>query len=110
MKSDLVLDKKPKRGFLPDLAPLKSVRSDSQSRYLTDLSAEVPKFLLTSSLPQAIESLPNTFFNFNEMIRNGEEKKLRCINSQLSFLAHSYIYSDNNPKKKATKINSFSLD
>ena len=45
MKSDLILDKKPKRGFLPDHAPLKSVRSDSQSRYLTDLSAEVPKLL-----------------------------------------------------------------
>ena len=86
MKSDLILDKKPKRGFLPDHAPLKSVRSDSQSRYLTDLSAEVPKLLLTSSLPQVIESLPGTFFNFSEMIRNGEEKKLRCINSQLSLI------------------------
>ena len=103
MKSDLILDKKPKRGFLPDHAPLKSVRSDSQTRYLTDLSSEVPKLLLTSSLPQAIESLPGTFFNFNEMIRNGEEKKLRCINSQLSFLAHAYIYSDNKPKKKLPK-------
>ena len=70
MKSDLILDKKPKRGFLPDHAPLKSVRSDSQSRYLTDLSAEVPKLLLTSSLPQVIESLPGSFFNFSEMIRN----------------------------------------
>ena len=79
MKSDLILDKKPKRGFLPDHAPLKSVRSDSQTRYLTDLSSEVPKLLLTSSLPQAIESLPGTFFNFNEMIRNGEEKKLSLI-------------------------------
>ena len=103
MKSDLILDKKPKRGFLPDHAPLKSVRSDSQSRYLTDLSAEVPKLLLTSSLPQVIESLPGTFFNFSEMIRNGEEKKLRCINSQLSFLAHAYVYSDNKPKKKLPK-------
>ena len=60
MKSDLILDKKPKRGFLPDHAPLKSVRSDSQSRYLSDLSAEVPKLLLTSSLPQVIKSLPST--------------------------------------------------
>ena len=77
MKSDLILDKKPKRGFLPDHAPLKSVRSDSHSRYLTDLSAEVPKLLLTSSLPQVIESLPGTFFNFSEMIRNGEEKKVK---------------------------------
>ena len=85
MKSDLILDKKPKRGFLPDHAPLKSVRSDSQSRYLTDLSLEVPKLLLTSSLPQVIESLPGSFFNFSEMIRNGEEKKLRCINSQYPF-------------------------
>ena len=56
MKSDLTLHKNPKRGFLPDHPPLKSVRSDSQSRYLTDLSAEVPKLLLTSSLPQVIES------------------------------------------------------
>ena len=100
MKSDLILDKKPKRWFLPDHAPLKSVRSDSQSRYLTDLSAEVPKLLLTSSLAQAIESLPGTFFNFNEMISNSEEKKLRGIKSQLSFLAHAYVYSDNKPKKK----------
>ena len=92
MKSDLILNKNPKRGFLPDHAPLKGVRSDSQSRYLTDLSAEVPKLLLTSSLPQAIESLPGTFFNFNEMISNSEEKKLRCINSQLSFLAVSYTH------------------
>ena len=73
MKSDLILDKKPKRGFLPDHAPLKSVRSDSQSRYLTDLSAEVPKLLLTSSLPQVIESLPGTFFNFNVMVSYSEE-------------------------------------
>ena len=63
MKSDLILDKKPKRGFLPDHAPLKSVRSDSQSRYLSDLSAEVPKLLLTSSLPQVIKSLPSTFLS-----------------------------------------------
>ena len=83
--------------------PLKSVRSDSQSRYLTDLSAEVPKLLLTSSLPQVVESLPGTFFNFSEMIRNDEEKKLRCINSQLSFLAHAYVYSDNKPRKKLPK-------
>ena len=63
----------------------------------------MPKLLLTSSLPQVIESLPGSFFNFSEMIRNGEEKKLRCINSQLSFLAHAYVYSDNKPKKKLPK-------
>ena len=74
MKSDLTLDKNPKRGFLPDHSPLKNVRSDSQSRYLTDLSAETPKLLLTSSLPQVIESLPGNFFNFSEMIGNDEEK------------------------------------
>ena len=66
MKSDLILDKKPKRGFLPDHAPLKSVRSDSQSRYLTDLSAEVPKLLLTSSLPQVIESLPVSYTHLQD--------------------------------------------
>ena len=49
MKSDLVLDKKPKRGFLPDHAPLRYVKSDPQTRYLSDLSKEVPKLLLTSS-------------------------------------------------------------
>ena len=69
MKSDLVLDKKPKRGFLPDHAPLRYVRSDSQTRYLSDLSKEVPKLLLTSSLPDVIESLPENFFNFNEIIK-----------------------------------------
>ena len=103
MKSDLVLDKKPKRGFLPDHAPLRYVRSDSQTRYLSDLSKEVPKLLLTSSLPDVIESLPKNFFNFNEMIKSDEEKKLRCIYSQLSFLAHAYIYSDNKPRKKLPK-------
>tara|TARA_Y100000991_G_C21959239_1_gene343616 strand:+ start:476 stop:1642 length:1167 start_codon:yes stop_codon:yes gene_type:complete len=103
MKSDLVLDKKPKRGFLPDHAPLRYVRSDSQTRYLSDLSKEVPKLLLTSSLPDVIESLPENFFNFNEMIKSAEEKKLRCIYSQLSFLAHAYIYSDNKPRKKLPK-------
>ena len=103
MKSDLVLDKKPKRGFLPDHLPLKNVRSDSQTRYLSDLSKEIPKLLLTSSLPDVIESLPENFFNFNEMIKSAEEKKLRCIYSQLSFLAHAYIYSDNKPRKKLPK-------
>ena len=103
MKSDLTLNKKPKRGFLPDHAPLKSVRSDSQSRYLSDLSAEIPKLLLTGSLPQVLESLPSSFFNFGEMISNDEEKKLRCINAQLSFLAHAYVYSDNKPKIKLPK-------
>ena len=103
MKSDLVLDKKPKRGFLPDHAPLRYVRSDSQTKYLSDLSKEVPKLLLTRSLPDVIESLPENFFNFNEMIKSAEEKKLRCIYSQLSFLAHAYIYSDNKPRKKLPK-------
>tara|TARA_B100001027_G_scaffold9324_1_gene5858 strand:- start:107 stop:1273 length:1167 start_codon:yes stop_codon:yes gene_type:complete len=103
MKSDIVLDKKPKRGFLPDHAPLRYVRSDSQTRYLSDLSNEVPKLLLTSSLPDVIESLPENFFNFNEMIKSAEEKKLRCIYSQLSFLAHAYIYSDSKPRKKLPK-------
>ena len=103
MKSDLVLDKKSKRGFLPDHAPLRYVRSDSQTRYLSDLSKEVPKLLLTSSLPDVVESLPENFFNFNEMIKSAEEKKLRCIYSQLSFLAHAYIYSNNKPRKKLPK-------
>ena len=103
MKSDLVLDKKPKRGFLPDHAPLRHVKSDPQTRYLSDLSKEVPKLLLTSSLPDVIKSLPENFFNFNEMIKSAEEKKLRCIYSQLSFLAHAYIYSDNKPRKKLPK-------
>ena len=103
MKSDLVFDKKPKRGFLPDHVPLRYVRSDSQTRYLSDLSKEVPKLLLTSSLPDVVESLPENFFNFNEMIKSAEEKKLRCIYSQLSFLAHAYIYSDSKPRKKLPK-------
>ncbi len=103
MKSDLVLDKKSKRGFLPDHVPLRCVRSDSQTRYLSDLSKEVPKLLLTSSLPDVIEPLPENFFNFNEMIKSAEEKKLRCIYSQLSFLAHAYIYSNNKPRKKLPK-------
>ncbi len=103
MKSDLILNKKPKRGFLPDHAPLKDVRSDSHTRYLSDLSKEVPKLLLTSSLPEALEKLPGNFFNFSEMIENGEEKKLRCVNAQLSFLAHAYVYSDNKPRNKLPK-------
>ncbi len=103
MKSDLLLNLKPKRGFLPDHAPLKYVRSDSQTRFLSDLSKEVPKLLLTSSLPQVIESLPGNFFNFNQMIKNGDEKRLRCINAQLSFLAHAYVYSNNKPRRKLPK-------
>lgn len=84
-------------GFLPDETPLKLLNTNDKSlKYLQELTSTLPKLLLTNQIRLKIKNL-----NFDSLdIRELSQRELKCLNVQLSFLAHAYIWGDKTPSTK----------
>ena len=84
-------------GFLPDENPLKLLNTNDKSlNYLHEITSALPKLLLTNQIRLKVKNL-----NFDSLdIRELSQRELKCLNVQLSFLAHAYIWGDKTPSTK----------
>ena len=86
------------KGFLPKKAPAKSfsIESESCSR-IEEICNNLPKLLLTGKVQQTINKLSKKDLSIKQLLVNQMGQDLKLAMSQLSFIAHAYIWGDIKP-------------
>jgi len=86
------------KGFLPKKAPAKSfsIESESCSR-IEEICNNLPKLLLTGKVQQTINKLSKKDLSIKQLLVNQLGQDLKLAMSQLSFIAHAYIWGDIKP-------------
>ena len=89
------------KGFLPKNAPAKSysIDSDSCSR-IEEICNNLPKLLLTGKVQATINKLSKKDLSIKHLLVNQIGQDLKLAMSQLSFIAHAYIWGDTKPHGK----------
>ena len=86
------------KGFLPEEVPSKNYSINNTSlNLLTDLANDLPKLLLTSQLQNKIDQLKHNELDINDLLINKKPSDLNLAMRHLSFIAHGYIWGDQEP-------------
>ncbi len=91
--------------FLPSKDPLITYITKSSSlKKIHLISNQIPKLLLTGNIQTTINSLSTNSLNINALIKKSNKRELELAMSQLSFIAHAYIWGDVKPQKILPKV------
>ena len=86
------------KGFLPKNAPAQSYSIDSQScSRIEEICNNLPKLLLTGKVQTTIDKLSKKDLSIKELLVNQMGQDLKLAMSQLSFMAHAYIWGAEKP-------------
>ena len=99
MKSNIDFDLSDVSSFLSDVEPLKEIVTNCEKiKLVHNISSNLPKLMLTNQIRPAIDRLSDksVLINFNEL----NERELRLLNVQFSFIGHAYIYGGSSPLSK----------
>ena len=99
MKSNIDFDLSDVSSFLSDVEPLKEIVTNCEKiKLVHNISSNLPKLMLTNQIRPAIDRLSDEslLINFNEL----NERELRLLNVQFSFIGHAYIYGGSSPLSK----------
>ena len=89
------------KGFLPKNAPAKTYSVDSNScSKIEEISHNLPKLLLTGKVQSTIDNLSKKDLSIKQLLVNQMGQDLKLAMSQLSFIAHAYIWGDTKPHGK----------
>ncbi len=93
------------KGFLPEEVPSKNYSINNTSlNLLTDLANDLPKLLLTSQLQNNIDQLKHNELDINDLLINKKPSDLNLAMRHLSFIAHGYIWGDQEPHDLLPKV------
>jgi len=96
MVPDLKFSKENFTGFLSDDIPLRHSNSNQPDVIQLDqLANSIPKLLLTNKIRYVADNLDKSFFSHN--LTSHSEAEIKLFNVQFSFLAHAYVWGDENP-------------
>jgi len=89
------------QGFLPKKMPARSfsIQSESCAR-IEEICNNLPKLLLTGKVQSTVNKLSKKDLSINELLINQIGQDLKLAMSQLSFIAHAYIWGDKKPHGK----------
>ena len=99
MKSNIDFDLSDVSSFLSDDEPLKEIVTNCEKiKLVHNISSNLPKLMLTNQIRPAIDKLSDEslLIDFNEL----NERELRLLNVQFSFIGHAYIYGGSSPLSK----------
>jgi len=99
MKSNIDFDPSDVSSFISDIEPLKEIVTNCEKiKLVHNISSNLPKLMLTNQIRPAIDRLSDEslLINFNEL----NERELRLLNVQFSFIGHAYIYGGSSPLSK----------
>ena len=89
------------KGFLPKNVPAQSYSIDSQScSRIEEICNNLPKLLLTGKVQTTIDKLSKKDLSIKELLVNQMGQDLKLAMSQLSFMAHAYIWGAEKPHGK----------
>ena len=93
------------KGFLPKKKPATSYSINSEScKRIEDVCNNLPKLLLTGKVQDTINKFSKKDLSINELLVNQMGKDLKLAMSQLSFIAHAYIWGDTKPHNKLPEV------
>ena len=96
MGSDLKFSKDGFIGFLSGVIPLRHSDSNQPDVIKLDqLANSIPKLLLTNKIRYVVDNLDKNFFSHD--LSSYSEAEIKLFNVQFSFLAHAYVWGDENP-------------
>ena len=96
MGSDLKFNKDDFTGFLSGVIPLRNSDSNQPDVIKLDqLANSIPKLLLTNKIRYVVDNLDKNFFSHD--LTSHSEAEIKLFNVQFSFLAHAYVWGDENP-------------
>ena len=89
------------QGFLPKKMPARSfsIQSESCAR-IEEICNNLPKLLLTGKVQTTIDKLSKNDLSIKELLVNQMGQDLKLAMSQLSFMAHAYIWGAEKPHGK----------
>ena len=89
------------KGFLPKKVPAQSYSIDSNScSRIEEICSNLPKLLLTGKVQSTIDDLSKKDLSIKQLLVNQMGQDLKLAMSQLSFIAHAYIWGDVKPHGK----------
>ncbi|MDG2347679.1 MAG: tryptophan 2,3-dioxygenase [SAR86 cluster bacterium] len=89
------------QGFLPKKMPARSFSIPSEScARIEEICNNLPKLLLTGKVQSTVNKLSKKDLSINELLINQMGQDLKLAMSQLSFMAHAYIWGDKKPHGK----------
>ena len=89
------------KGFLPKKVPAQSYSIDSNScSRIEEICSNLPKLLLTGKVQSTIDGLSKKDLSIKQLLVNQMGQDLKLAMSQLSFIAHAYIWGDVKPHGK----------
>ena len=89
------------QGFLPKKMPARSFSIPSEScARIEEICNNLPKLLLTGKVQSTVNKLSKKDLSINELLINQMGQDLKLAMSQLSFIAHAYIWGDKKPHGK----------
>ena len=93
------------KGFLPEQQPSKKYSINNNSlNLLTDLASDLPKLLLTGQLQNKINQLKDNELEISELLINKKPSDINLAMRHLSFIAHGYIWGDEEPHEVLPKV------
>ena len=93
------------KGFLPSKAPATSYSIESEScNRIEEICNNLPKLLLTGKVQTTINRLSKNDLSIKQLLINQLGQDLKLAMSQLSFIAHAYIWGDVKPHGKLPEV------
>ena len=93
------------KGFLPSKAPATSYSIESEScNRIEEICINLPKLLLTGKVQTTINRLSKNDLSIKQLLINQLGQDLKLAMSQLSFIAHAYIWGDVKPHGKLPEV------
>ena len=93
------------KGFLPEQQPSKKYSINNNSlNLLTDLASDLPKLLLTGQLQNKINRLKDNELEISELLINKKPSDINLAMRHLSFIAHGYIWGDEEPHEVLPRV------
>tara|TARA_Y100001935_G_scaffold247720_1_gene243999 strand:+ start:2331 stop:3518 length:1188 start_codon:yes stop_codon:yes gene_type:complete len=96
MKSNIDFNTKDVDGFLSKTPPLKQINTSCKKiKLVQSLASNLPKLMLTNKIRPSIDELSKDSLGIN--FKKLNERELRLLNVQLSFIGHAYVYGGAKP-------------
>ena len=93
------------KGFLPSKAPATSYSIESEScNRIEEICNNLPKLLLTGKVQTTINRLSKNDLSIKQLLINQLGQDLKLAMSQLSFIAHAFIWGDVKPHDKLPEV------
>ena len=91
--------------FLGKKEPLKIYKTQSKSlQKISAVASHLPKLLLTNQVQKTIDALNKNDFSVQKIIKLNSKDEINLAMSQISFIAHAYIWGGSKPMQVLPEV------